>query len=123
MDLPRPILVVDDDPDLRGTLSDALRFEGFVVNAVQHGQEALEWLRDRPTARPVILLDLMMPVLDGKAFLEKRLGDPALSELPVIVLTAGGDCAELRIALNIARCLPKTVTLSELVSAIVSVMR
>ena len=80
------VLVVDDDKDIRDLLSDALAAEGYVAVSARHGAEALERLRDlRPD---LILLDLMMPVMDGLAFIAAKKDDPALVDIPVIAMTA-----------------------------------
>jgi CheY-like chemotaxis protein len=81
------ILVVEDDKDLRESLSDALRLEGYEVVSVEHGEAALRHLGTG--ARPcVILLDLMMPVMDGWTFRSAILKDQGLATIPVVVMTA-----------------------------------
>jgi CheY-like chemotaxis protein len=81
------ILVVDDDPDIRSSLVDALASEGYQAHAVANGKEALDRLR--ASAPPcLILLDLMMPVMDGWRFLAEAETDPALAAIPVVVITA-----------------------------------
>jgi CheY-like chemotaxis protein len=83
------ILIVEDDKDLREILCESLQIEGFEVVAVEHGEAALRHLGTG--ARPsVILLDLMMPIMDGWTFRERLLGDRALAKIPVIVMTAAG---------------------------------
>ncbi|HEX4406534.1 MAG TPA: response regulator [Polyangia bacterium] len=114
----RSILIVDDDEDVRTTLVDALRFEGFAVESARDGREGLAWLRGHQETPWVVLLDLMMPVMNGRAFLEVRASEPALAAIPVIVLTAGGDCRELKAAGYIEHCLPKTTSLQEIVATI-----
>jgi CheY-like chemotaxis protein len=85
----QPILVVEDDRDIRETLADELEAEGFDVITASNGLEALRLIRGA-TARPaVVLLDIMMPVLDGYGFLAERRKDPALSSIPVAIVTAG----------------------------------
>ena len=65
------ILIVDDDPDIRDSLKEVLEDEGYEVNGVANGREALDYLRKSP--RPcVILLDLMMPVMDGWQFRKEQ---------------------------------------------------
>jgi CheY-like chemotaxis protein len=83
----RSVLVVDDDEALREAVAEALADEGFTVSCCAHGQDALTVLRSglRPD---VILLDLMMPVMDGWAFREEQSRDPALAAIPVVVVTA-----------------------------------
>ena len=71
---------------------DALRFEGFAVDAARDGKEGLAWLRDHGGTSCLVVLDLMMPVMDGRVFLDLKAKDPSLALIPVVVLTAGGDC-------------------------------
>jgi len=68
-------------------MAQLLTLEGFVATTVANGREALEYLRrgDRPD---IILLDLMMPVMDGWEFRRKQQSDPALATVPVVVLSA-----------------------------------
>ena len=87
------VLIVDDDRDIRGTLSHVLEDEGYETSAVPNGREALRVLRDglRPC---VILLDLTMPGMDGWDFRADQLRDRALSAIPIVVITAAGFRAE-----------------------------
>jgi CheY-like chemotaxis protein len=83
------ILLVDDDRDLRDVLTEALQLEGHSVTSAANGEVALTYLRSG--ARPcLILLDLMMPVMDGATFRETLLKDESLRDIPVVVITAGG---------------------------------
>lgn len=87
------ILLVDDDKDLREVLSEALELEGYAVTSAENGLEALKHLRSTVAALPqpcLILLDLMMPVMDGRAFRDELLKDPKLMGIPVVLITAGG---------------------------------
>jgi CheY-like chemotaxis protein len=68
------ILVVDDDPDIRETITELLQEEGYVVTAAAHGGEALSALRADPTVG-LILLDLMMPIMDGWQFRNEQRQD------------------------------------------------
>src|SRR3954449_12587291 len=81
------ILVVEDDKDLRESLCEALELEGYVAVSAENGQAALRHLATG--AKPcMILLDLMMPVMDGWTFRQELLKDRALAAIPVIVMTA-----------------------------------
>ena len=81
------VLIVDDELDIRETLSDVLAAEGFSVQTVCHGREALQYLEQNPPPA-LILLDLMMPDMDGWQFRVQQRQTPALAQIPVIAMTA-----------------------------------
>jgi signal transduction histidine kinase len=83
----RRLLLVDDDAELRSSLSEMLREEGYDVTDAANGSEALELLRELPTP-DLILLDLMMPVKDGWQFRLEQRRDPAISSIPVLAMSA-----------------------------------
>jgi len=81
------ILVVEDDAALRCALSELLRENGYEVACATDGRDALAQLGTRP-APSVILLDLVMPVMDGWAFRAEQRRDPRLAAIPTIVISA-----------------------------------
>ena len=83
------ILLVDDDAPSAEALREILEGEGHAVRTAQNGRVALEALRDADRF-DMILLDVMMPVMNGYEFREEQLKDPSLASIPVIVLTADG---------------------------------
>ena len=83
------ILVVDDDPDIRAALCDLLEVEGYSTAGAANGQEALDRLHEPQHGISLVLLDMMMPVMDGRTFLEEQQKDHALADIPVVVVTAG----------------------------------
>lgn len=80
------ILIIDDDAVSRHVLSEALGFAGFTVNVIAGGETAFEAIAAHPPA--LVLLDLMMPVVDGYEVLRQLRADPRTAEVPVVVLTA-----------------------------------
>ncbi|MCY1014878.1 MULTISPECIES: response regulator [Pyxidicoccus] len=80
------VLVVDDDPDILEALSEILEAEGFEIRRARNGKEALERLEPEPPH--LILLDLMMPVMDGWEFAQRMRQRPAVADVPIIVLSA-----------------------------------
>jgi CheY-like chemotaxis protein len=110
------ILVVDDDDDLRESLCESLADEGYDVVGVAHGGEALEYLRRAPPPR-MILLDLMMPVMNGWQFRAAQQSDPAIADIPVVVLTA--ETNSLRGKLDVDELIPKPISLDRLLSVVV----
>lgn len=86
------VLVVDDDREIRELLVELLSTEGYDVSAAGDGQRALAEARAR---RPdVILLDLMMPIMNGREFREAQLKDLALASVPVLIVSAFDDTLE-----------------------------
>jgi CheY-like chemotaxis protein len=90
--MPASVLVVDDDVVAREALGCLLASEGYDVIAVSDGQEALDVLRGDDHVR-LVLLDLMMPTMDGWTFMAERARDPALVTVPVVVVSAVGQQA------------------------------
>ena len=82
------ILVVDDEPAFQATLCEVLQEEGFIADGAGNGQIALDYLHSH-IPPSLIVLDLMMPVMDGFKFLEEKQKDPKLQKIPTIMLTAG----------------------------------
>jgi CheY-like chemotaxis protein len=82
-----PVLIVEDDPDIRESLQHFLESHGYQVRAASHGKEALEHMGRTP--RPaVVVLDMTLPVMDGHRLLTARKGDDSLRAIPVIILSA-----------------------------------
>ena len=92
-----PVLLVEDDRDIREILAETLELEGFEVVTASNGLEALEVIRGMPARPAVILLDLMMPVLDGYGFLAERRKDSVLSSIPVAIVTASQGVDPLQV--------------------------
>lgn len=84
---PATILIVDDEPDIRDSLQEFFEDEGFAVATAANGAEGLARLRAGP-APSVIILDLLMPVLDGNEMYAQMQADPALAGVPVIISTS-----------------------------------
>jgi CheY-like chemotaxis protein len=82
------IVVVDDDNDVREAICEILHGEGYATTAATNGQEAIEWLRSSSERPELIILDLMMPVMDGWTFLSGIESDPRLKNIPVAMMSA-----------------------------------
>jgi CheY-like chemotaxis protein len=109
------VLVVEDDPDIRATLCEALEDHGYTPAAACNGVEALAYLRGNNERPCLILLDLMMPVMDGQAFRAEQRADPALASIPVVVVSAYRDVHRYEQELA-AECLAKPVRLDTLLA-------
>ena len=110
-----PILVVDDDPTILATVSEALDFEGFPVVTATNGAEALEVVdRNRPS---LVLLDMRMPVLDGWGFM-RAVRERGLN-LTVVVMTAAADARRWAREIDAQGVLAKPFELDDLLGAVV----
>jgi two-component system, chemotaxis family, chemotaxis protein CheY len=110
------VLVVDDDPDICTMLEVYLTLEGFDVVTACNGREALQQLHDHHPA--LILLDLMMPVMDGVEFRRHQQREPRLRAIPVLCMSARHDARQIAAQLDIAGCLVKPVDLNTVIAAV-----
>jgi CheY-like chemotaxis protein len=110
------VLVVDDDHDIRETLRDLLELEGWPVEVARNGVEALD--RMRAERFGLVLLDLFMPVMDGAEVCRRRLGDPALEGVPVVVVSAAPDLDDRLQALHVTGHLEKPVRIEALLATV-----
>ena len=110
------VLIVDDDPDIRDALGECLRYEGYGVHAAADGRAALDRL-EFGLKPDVILLDLMMPVLNGFDVLEALKQRPDWQSIPVVVVSAnrGYDADDLAGAVSILR---KPVNVDQLLEVV-----
>jgi CheY-like chemotaxis protein len=109
------ILVVDDDDDVREGIQLALETNGYLVDAAPDGRAALSWLYENPPPL-LILLDLMMPVMDGWQVLDALDSDARFSSIPVVVVTAfRGDRLGKAATRSVLR---KPIELDELMRAV-----
>ncbi|ABS25035.1 response regulator [Anaeromyxobacter sp. Fw109-5] len=95
----RSILLIEDDSGIRDTVAECLASEGYEVAPVENGREALSWLRNtsrRNTARPdLIMVDLVMPVMNGAQFIEELRGDASLRDIPIVLMTAASPSSAM----------------------------
>jgi CheY-like chemotaxis protein len=111
------VLVVEDDLDIRLTLTEVLAEAGFRACEAANGEEALRLLHDG--ARPdVILLDLMMPVMNGWQFRSEQLREPELAAIPVVVCSASRHARRDAEQLQARAFIPKPVDIDRLVEVV-----
>ena len=112
----KSVLIVEDDIAVRDALAFVLQHEGYETRTAASGAEALEQLR---RVKPdLILLDLLLPTMDGRELRQKLLQDPELAAVPVVVVSAIADLKEEMEALNVAGYLPKTADLASLLDIV-----
>ena len=112
----RSILLVEDDAGIRESIAECLSYEGYAVTPATNGAEALAWLRR--SARPdLVVLDLVMPVMNGSQFLDALRADPAWKDIPVVLMTAAMPAAGVPLP-RVDGYLPKPFELSDLLAVV-----
>ncbi len=111
------VLIIEDDADTRDAMRALLEDEGYRVQSAVHGADALSQLRSglHPC---VILLDLMMPVMDGFEFRDRQRGDASLADIPVIAYSGHYDIAENAARLGTVTYFQKPVDFQELINLV-----
>lgn len=113
------ILIIEDDLDIRESLVEALASgEGYDVRTAGNGKEGLESLKASETLPHLILLDLMMPVMDGYQFRAEQKQSPLYGAIPVVVMSADGKAQQKLAQLNCDAFLKKPLDLDELLEMI-----
>jgi CheY-like chemotaxis protein len=107
-----PILIVDDEVDTRTLLTEAIQAEGFEVVAAGDGAEALEYLRSAAEVPCLILLDLVMPNMDGWQFIEERRHDRRLAGIPVVLISGQVSARETARSSGLASFIEKPIALA-----------
>jgi CheY-like chemotaxis protein len=111
------ILIVEDDDGVRDTIAGILRDEGYAVETASNGAAALRRLGELPLPS-LILLDLMMPGMDGLDFRVRQQADPALRGIPVVIISARPDVARQAERLHADAFLQKPMSFEELLHVV-----
>ncbi len=114
----KQVLIIDDNADIRDYVSWVLEDSGYTVLLAPHGAAALAVLAQADRVPAVILLDLQMPILDGRGFRRAQQADPRWRSIPVILMSASGDPAAAAQDLQIATVLRKPFLPDALLAAI-----
>ncbi len=109
------VFIIEDDVDTRDMLAKFLELEGYHVELAANGRQALDILQEGTTAC-VIVLDLMMPVMDGWEFRRRQIEDARLKQIPTIVVSAAGR--ERLKQVNADAYLSKPVDMDELLQRV-----
>src|SRR5580765_692936 len=114
------VLIVDDDADVRELLRIALETEGYTVGCVADGRDALHYLRSHADTC-LILLDLMLPVMDGRHFRRVQLQDRSLAWIPIVLMSGAADPERSARELGARRLVRKPLDLDEVKRALSSI--
>jgi two-component system chemotaxis response regulator CheY len=110
------VLVVDDDPAIRGLVAEALRGEGYTVDVAAHGREGLDAVR--ANCPETVVLDLMMPIMDGFSFLEACQREKLCEDVPIVVISAVHDAMRRILELPVRACVAKPFDLDDLIRTV-----
>ncbi|NVJ26603.1 MULTISPECIES: response regulator [Myxococcus] len=113
-----PLLVVDDDADLREALEEVLRDAGYEVMGASNGKHALDVLGTTRELPILVLLDMMMPVLDGAGFARAMRQVPAWRDIPVLVFSASANARQVAEEIGACGHLRKPVDVDTLLDAV-----
>lgn len=103
------VLIVEDSPDLQVLLGQLFKKAGYTVSQAFDGKQALALLKALPQPPSFILLDLMMPVMDGIEFRQIQLRDPLLADIPVVIMTADTEPAARAAQLGVIHYFAKPI--------------
>jgi CheY-like chemotaxis protein len=112
------ILIVDDDAGIRQLLLLFLQHKGFSATAATNGREALDQLHSNQPLPQLILLDLMMPIMDGAAFRQAQLADPHIAAIAVVVLSAAENIESQAPQLTANAYVPKPIEFDALLQVV-----
>ena len=112
-----PILIIDDEADIRWLISELLVDEGYTVAQAANGRDALTYLQAADPLPCVIILDLMMPVMNGWDFLQVRQQDPLLAPIPIVIVSAARTAINVS-ALGVQGALDKPFDMDRLLATV-----
>jgi DNA-binding response OmpR family regulator len=118
MGTPRRVLLVEDDQDIRDAVAESLEQAGYGVSTAENGASAISSLEAAGELPHLILLDLMMPVMDGEHFLKEMKKNASWASVPVVLLTADGNAQAKAARLGVSNGLRKPIDVDALLEAV-----
>lgn len=110
----KSVLVVEDDVEIRATLCEVLRAEGYTVHEAENGKVALDLLAQLEPLPGLIILDLMMPVVDGFEFRNQQLKIEKIADIPTVLFSADGQLTVKARAAGLTEFIKKPIDLDDL---------
>ena len=112
------ILLIEDDKDILEVLKDLLESEGYVISCAENGKVAMNFLSASNELPDLILVDLMMPLMNGFEFCQRIVEIDRLKSIPVIVMSADGHIEKKKEQLNVCEYLKKPLDLENVLETI-----
>lgn len=110
----KTILIIEDDNEIRQTMVDVLEDEGFQVLSAENGLEGLKILNQYETAPCLIIVDWMMPILDGDGFRQEQLKSEKFAAVPTVLFSANGQISQKAIGAGYEEFIRKPIDLERL---------
>lgn len=114
----KPVLIVEDDKSIRDALQELLESEGYPVISATNGSKALTFLRAAEVLPRIILLNLMMPVMNGIQFRAEQEQDARLGAIPVILMTADRQIESKRMKIGARGFVRKPFEIADVIKKI-----
>lgn len=114
----KTILIIDDDQGIRDALSELLEMEGYAVKLAVNGNEGLHILRELPKPPDLVLLDFMMPAMDGFQFRQRQVEEGLYTEVPVVLMSADCHVGEKQIRGGMMDHLRKPMDINEVLDMV-----
>ena len=119
----RHVLIIEDSIDISEPITTLLESEGYTVSCAENGQEGLKYLHTTDHVPQIILLDLMMPLMDGSEFRNRQKNDPKISQIPIILMSASAIIEKDAIRLGVNAFLPKPLDIDQLLDTVESIIK
>lgn len=114
----KKILIVEDSMDIQIPLRQLFEVEGYIVDFATNGLEALDVLKSGSDLPAIILLDIMMPVMDGFEFRNQQIADPRISHIPVIIMSADANIKAKQSKIGAKHYLRKPINIDDLLDVV-----
>ncbi len=114
----KTVLIVEDDPDVRASIAEVLEDNEYRPLSASNGRDALNALSSASPKPCLILLDIMMPIVDGRQFRSAQMEDPLLRSIPVVLLTAYAKPEQVALDMGVDSYLRKPCELEALLSTV-----
>lgn len=112
------ILIVEDEKDIRKNLKKILEMEGYLVEQAENGKEALAILHSSTSLPAMIILDLMMPVMDGFEFRDQQEKIPKIATIPIAIMTADDHIDEKKMRIRAAAAMKKPASIQTILDTV-----
>ena len=112
------ILIIEDDRDILDVLKDLLESEGYQISTAENGRDALDFLEGAASLPDLMLVDLMMPVMDGYQFREIQSKHPRFKKIPLVLMSADGHIEAKKAKVGVEHFMQKPLALDQVLETV-----